>query len=170
MGPLWQATRDLHHKAEGHPVAKRMVDGTITVQEWADWLHALWIIHTALDPHMPACAERADAFVKDLAALLPVIPNDSHAARAFARSLDTVHDILGAAYITIGAHRRGGRVIEKALLSAGVHLPHNHIKFDDPQAVEGLINEWRDMVSLASGASRAFATLYEVMEEIESRR
>jgi hypothetical protein len=170
MGPLWQATRDLHHKAEGHPFAKRMVDGTITAQEWCDWLHAMWVIHTALDPHLPLSARRADAFAHDLLELLPVLPFQSKTAIAYASSLDNVVDIFGAAYITVGAHRRGGRVVEKAMREHGVHLPHHHVHFDQPKEVEGLINLWRETPALEHGARRAFSALYNVMEEIEGRR
>lgn len=170
MGGLWHATRELHHKAEGHPVAKRMVDGTITPQEWADWLHAMWTIHSALDPHLPLCARRADAFASDLLALLPVVPHASRAATHYAATLVDIPGIFGAAYITIGAHRRGGRVVERAMREHGVDLPHQHIDFDQPQDVERLINRWRATPALAPGARRAFEVLYCVMEEIEGRR
>ena len=170
MGPLWEATRDLHHRAEQHPVAKRMVDGTITPQEWADWLHAMWSIHAAIDPHLPLCARRADAFALDLFELLPVSSTHSTVAAAYAASLTTIPDIFGAAYITIGAHRRGGRVVERAMREHGVHLPHHHIEFSEPRAVEQLINQWRIQPSLEAGARRAFSALYNVMEEIEGRR
>lgn len=169
MRPLWEATRDLHHRAEQHPVAKRMMDGSITAQEWADWLHAMWVIHQAIDPHVPACARRSHAFVQDLAALLPVVPNTSKAATRYAAGLTDAGGILGAAYITVGAHRRGGRVIERALRERGVHLPHAHIEFDQPKEVERLISQWRDMPLLEQGARRAFSALYDVMEEIEGR-
>lgn len=169
LGGLWAATRDLHHRAEGHPVAKRMVDGTITAQEWADWLHALWAIHAALDPHLPLCARRADAFAADMLALLPVTPRQSEAAARYAATLTDIPSIFGAAYITIGAHRRGGRVIEKAMKAQDLDLPHRHIVFDQPQEVERLIGTWRECTALADGARRAFQALYDVMDEIEAR-
>lgn len=170
MGPLWEATRDLHHRAEQHPVAKRMMSGTITAQEWADWLHALWQIHTVLDPHLPLCTRRADAFARDLLELLPVLPHASRSAAVYAAGLTTIPDIFGAAYITVGAHRRGGRVIERAMQEQGVDLPHHHIQFDEPRAVEQLIEKWRMIPELERGARRAFTALYDVMEEIEGRR
>ena len=169
-GILWEATRDLHHKAEGHPVAKRMMDGSISPQEWADWLHALWVIHTGLDPHLPLSARRADSFASDLMELLPVLPYPSASAELYSASLTNVVDIFGAAYITVGAHRRGGRVIERAMKQQGINLPHNHVHFDHPQEVEKLINKWREVPCLERGARRAFEALYDVMEEIEGRR
>ena len=169
MGPLWTATRDVHHRAEQHPVAKRMIAGTLTPNEWADWLHALWCIHTAIDPHLPTCAKRADACANDLLAMLPIEPNPSAAVAAYVDSLSSIPDIFGAAYITVGAHRRGGRVAETAMRKRGVNLPHGHIEFDDPQSVELLITRWREIPALEHGARRAFVALFDTMEEIEER-
>lgn len=169
MGPLWEATRDVHHRAEQHPVAKRMIDGSITAPEWADWLHALWRIHTAIDPHLPSCVRRAHAVAYDLLTMLPVEPQASKAVDTYVSSLETIPDIFGAAYITVGAHRRGGRVVETAMQKAGVDLPHSHIVFGEPQQVEMLITRWREMPELEHGARRAFVVLFDVMEEIEGR-
>ena len=170
MGPLWEATRDLHHKAEGHPVAKRMVDGTITAQEWADWLHAHWLIHQAIDPHLPAHVRRTDALARDLLELLPIQPRWSLVADGFALNLrgDPVA-IFGAAYLLIGAHRRGGQVIERAMRQHGVNLPANHIVFEDPPAAELFVRYLREQVEFADGARRAFEVLYDVMGEIHAR-
>lgn len=169
MGPLWEATRDLHHRAEQHPVAQRMIRGETPPQEWADWLHALWQIHAALDPHLPLCARRADAFAQDLCEMLPVVGRRSTVAAVFAASLTEISLIFGAAYITVGAHRRGGRVIERAMRESGASLPHNHITFSDPQSVENLISKWRNTPGLEHGARLAFLTLHDVMDEIEGR-
>jgi hypothetical protein len=169
MGPLWEATRDLHHKAEGHPLAKRMVDGSITAQDWCDWLHAHWVIQQAIDPHLPAHVRRTDALAQDLLELLPVFPALSPAASGFARSLTDPVSIFGTAYLLIGAHRRGGRVIEKAMQDHGVSLPANHIKFDQPQEAELFVKRLRDIPHIADGARRAFQALFDVMEEIEGR-
>lgn len=170
MGPLWEATRDLHHKAEGHPLAKRMVDGSITAQEWADWLHAHWLIHQAIDPHLPAHVRRTDALARDLLELLPIQPHSSRVAEGFARALVTPTLIFGSAYLLVGAHRRGGQVIERAMREKGVKLPANHIVFDDPPAAELFVRDMRERVEIAEGARRAFEVLYLVMEEIEGRR
>jgi hypothetical protein len=170
MGPLWEATRDLHHEAEGHPVAVRMVDGTITPQEWADWLHAHWVIQMAIDPHLPENLRRAPPLAADLMQLLPVLPHPSSCAEKYAETLNNVVDIFGAAYLLIGAHRRGGQVIERAMWKHGVQLPAGHIVFEDPKAAERFVKVLRDKVELAHGARRAFGVLYEVMNEIEARR
>ena len=170
MGPLWEATRDLHHRAESHPVAIRMVDGSITASEWADWLHAHWLIHQAIDPHLPAHVRRTDALARDLLELLPIQPRRSPVADKFASNLrgDPVA-IFGAAYLLIGAHRRGGQVIERAMRQHGINLPANHIVFEDPPAAELFVRYLREKVELADGARRAFMVLYHVMDEIKER-
>ncbi|PWK58216.1 hypothetical protein C8D95_10121 [Silicimonas algicola] len=170
LGPLWEATRDLHDAAERHPVAKRMSSGTTKPKEWADWLHAHWTIQKVLDPHLPFCVRRSNALALDLSALLPVRATPSPSAVDFAAGLTSIKDILGAAYLTIGAHRRGGRVIEKAMLAAGNLLPSRHIVFDDPKSAELFVKHLRDVPEIASGARKAFSTLIAVMDEIEDRR
>jgi hypothetical protein len=169
FGPLWQATRDLHHQAEAHPLARAMIDGTITPQAWADWLQAHLTIQMALDPHLPPAVRRADALAMDLLALLPVEARPSPAAAAFAATLTDAVSIFGAAYLTIGAHRRGGRVIEKALRAAGRDLPSHHTRFKDGAAAEAFVKQLREIPALAPGARRAFASLTAVMDEIVAR-
>ena len=168
-GPLWQATRDLHHDAEAHPLARAMIDATITSQAWADWLHAHWTIQLALDPHLPLAVRRADALALDLLALLPVEGRASPAAAEFTATLIDPVAIFGAAYLTIGAHRRGGRVIDKALRTAGRDLPSRHTAFEDGAAAEAFVRQLREMPALAPGARRAFAALTAVMDEIVAR-
>lgn len=169
LGPLWHATRDLHHQAEDHPLARAMIAGTITPQAWADWLKAHLTIQLALDPHLPIAVQRADALALDLLALLPVEAHPSPAAAEFAGTLTDTVTIFGAAYLTIGAHRRGGRVIEKALREAGRDLPSRHTAFDDGPAAEAFVKQLREIPDLAPGARRAFAALTAVMDEIVAR-
>lgn len=169
FGPLWQATRDLHHQAEEHPLARAMIDGTITPQAWADWLHAHLTIQLALDPHLPPAVRRADALAMDLLTLLPIEARPSPAAAGFAARLTDTVSIFGAAYLTIGAHRRGGRVIEKALRTAGRDLPSQHTRFEDGAAAEAFVKHLREIPALAPGARRAFAALTSVMDEIVAR-
>lgn len=169
FGPLWQATRDLHHQAEAHPLARAMIDGTITPQAWADWLQAHLTIQMALDPYLPPAVRRADALAFDLLALLPVEARPSPAAAAFAATLTETVTIFGAAYLTIGAHRRGGRVIEKALRTAGRDLPSQHTRFEDGAAAEAFVKQLREIPALAPGARWAFTALTRVMDEIVAR-
>ena len=169
FGPLWQATRDLHHQAEEHALARAMIDGMITPQAWADWLQAHLTIQLALDPYLPPAVRRADALALDLLALLPVKARPSPATEEFAATLTDTVSIFGTAYLTIGAHRRGGRVIEKALRTAGRDLPSQHTRFEDGAAAEACVKQLREIPALAPGARRAFTALTHVMDEIVAR-
>lgn len=169
LGGLWEATRDLHHRAESHPLAVKMVNGTISAQEWADWLGAHKIIQDAMDPHLPPNIQRARKLWQDLRELEPIEPVHSPIAEAYAKTLVDPVSIFGGAYLTIGAHRRGGQVIERAMREKGVTLPAHHIRFDDPQDAELFVKRLREQPELAPGARRAFEALYDVMEEIDGR-
>ena len=43
-----------------------MLNGTITKQQWADWMGALYTIHYHIDDHVPDCAKRAEKFLFDV--------------------------------------------------------------------------------------------------------
>jgi hypothetical protein len=163
---LYEATRELHHSAEEHPLAKAMMDGSITDQQWCDWLYALWVVHTAIDPHVPECVRRAPSLQEDLWEILPLVPNQSKAAKSFAVYLDNPIAIGGAAYIFIGAHRRGGRVIKKAMEDAGRSLPNNHTMFFDNQSSELFVRKLRNYPELAPGAKLAFSATISIMDEV----
>lgn len=109
---------------------------------------------------------RADALELDLLALLPVEARPSPAAVAFAATLTDPVAIFGAAYLTIRAHRRGGRVIENALRAAGRDLPSRHTAFEDGAAAEAFVRQLREIPQLVPGARRAFAALTAIMDEI----
>jgi len=156
----------LHHSAEEHPLAKSMMDGSITDQQWCNWLYALWIIHTAIDPHVPECVRRAPSLQEDLWEMLPLFPQHSRAALEFAQSLTNPVSIGGAAYIFIGAHRRGGLVIKKAMESAGRNLPNNHTLFLDNQESELFVRKLRNYPELAPGARLAFSATISIMDEV----
>jgi heme oxygenase len=163
---LWHATRDLHHACEAHPVGQRMTAGTVTRQEWADWLAAFRAVHVVIDPHHPAHMARVALLDADLA-LLPK-PWDGKAAQALADSLTTPQAIEAAAYVLHGAHRRGGRVLASTMGKAG--LPTAHVVYPMPAEVEALVKSLRDRADLADGARAVFAGLLAVMDEIEARR
>ncbi len=170
MGPLWEATRDLHHACEAHPLGQRMVGATIGAQDWCDWLDALRVLHGAIDPHLPPYAQVAGELTLDLVGMLPMIPQPVDAAQAFAHRLHTPERIGGAAYVLIGAHRRGGRVTEARFREAGRTLPMRHVRFFAPDQAEALVKSLRDMGQLASAARATFQCLLDVMDEIEARK
>jgi hypothetical protein len=167
---LYEATRHLHHACEQHPVGQRMVNATISDQEWCDWIGALRTLHIRLDAALPPYAHVTGHLNLDLVELLPLGPHISRAAHAFAMThLSHPVACMGAAYVLIGAHRRGGRVTEKKFRDAGRTLPCHHVRFFAADAAENLVKSLRDKVQLTPYATATFATLLAVMDEIEAR-
>lgn len=163
---LFEATRHLHHACEAHPVGQAMITATITPQAWCDWLGALRVIHQAIDPHLPPYAQVTGELTLDLIDMLPVLPRPNLAAEAFARSLTTPERIGGAAYVLVGAHRRGGRVTEKKFADAGLDLPCRHVRFFAPDPAEALVKSLRERTALSASAVATFEALLRVMDEI----
>jgi threonine dehydrogenase-like Zn-dependent dehydrogenase len=166
MTTLYEATRDLHHACEAHAVGQRMTAGTVTRQEWADWLAAFRAVHVVIDPHHPAHMARVALLDADMA-LLPA-PRVGNAADILAATLTTPTSIAAAAYVLHRAHRRGGRVLASKMGKAG--LPTAHVVYPMPAEVEALVKSLRDRADLADGARAVFAGLLVVMDEIEGRR
>lgn len=167
---LYQATRHLHHACEEHTIGQAMINCTISPQEWADWLYALKIIHDRIDPELPVYAQVSGELTMDLLELLPIIPNRSIAAENFAQSLTSTAEIGGAAYVLVGAHRRGGQITKRKFKEAGLDLPTNHVNFTDPENAERLVKSLRPRLELSEHAIKTFETLLKVMDEILSRR
>jgi hypothetical protein len=167
MQGLYAATRELHHACEAHPVGQRMSAGTVSPQEWADWLAAFRAIHQAIDPHMPLHLARVALLDADIAAMQAVhgvAARESHAAHVFADSLDTEEARLGAAYVLHGAHRRGGAVLARIMSGAG--LPTAHVFYPLPAATEEFVKGLRERTDLAEAATATFQALLAVMDEI----
>lgn len=163
---LYDATRDLHHACEAHPLGQAMVTATIRPQHWCDWLAALRLLHEAIDPHMPPYAQVAGELTLDMVDMLPLVPRRVPAAQTFARTLTTPERVSGAAYVLVGAHRRGGRVTEKRFREAGLLLPTRHVRFFAADEAEALVKWLREKEQLASAARETFACLLACMDEI----
>lgn len=162
---LHEATRDMHHACEAHPVGGRLVSGAVTRQEWADWLDAFSVLHHVVDAALPQHMDRAAPLASDLA-MLPR-PRLSRAALSFAAALGTAQDTSGAAYVLHGAHRSGGRVISPKMAKLG--LPTQHVVYADPDAVQVIVRGWRAREDLTRQARATFGCLLAVMDEIEAR-
>jgi hypothetical protein len=163
---LFFATRHLHHACEAHPLGQAMVTATITPQHWCDWLGALRVLHEAIDPNLPPYAQVSGELTLDMVDMLPMIPRPVPSAIRFARTLTTPERIGGAAYVLVGAHRRGGRVTEKRFRDAGLDLPCRHVRFFAADEAEALVKWLRDKEQLAGAARDTFACLLACMDEI----
>ena len=160
---LYALTRDLHHACEAHPLGQAMVNGTITPQQWAEWLWAMRVLHQVVDAALPDHMARHGALTADLA-VLPK-PRASRAAMRFA--LDLIgQDTTGAAYVLHGAHCSGGRVLAPKMAKRG--LPTAHTSYRDPDAVRGWILAAREQKDCADQARATFACLLDVMDEMHA--
>jgi len=162
---LYEATKELHHACEAHPVGQRMVSGAITPQEWADWLWAMRVIHSVIDNAVPGHMARDRALSTDLDLLPPARP--SKAALLFSGSL-VGFDCQGAAYVLHGAHRSGGRVLAPKMAKRG--LPTAHTAYKDPTRAQEWLSDARSKVELVQQAEDTFRCLLAVMDEIEKWR
>jgi hypothetical protein len=164
---LYAATRDLHHACEAHPVGQRMSAGTVTAQEWVDWLAAFRTIHQAIDFYLPLHLTRVALLDADLAMMQSehgVTGREPKAAVRFAHFLTTEDARLGAAYVLHGAHRRGGAVLAKTV--ASLRFATAHVFYPLPTEAEAFVKQLRDRTELADAATATFNALLLSMDEI----
>ena len=164
--PLWEQTRDLHHACEQHPIGASMSDGTVSEQVWCDWLGALHVLHRTIDPWLPPYVQVTGELTLDLMDMLPLKPRDLQTPKTYAATLNTPERVCGAAYVLIGAHRRGGRVIEKRMIEMGRDLPSRHVRFFLPDESEAFVKHLRLKGQLADAARGTFQCLLNTMDEI----
>lgn len=164
MMNLYEATKDMHHACEAHPVGGRMSKGNVTPQEWADWLWAFQCLHIVVDSELPDHMSRDLLLTADLSVLPPA--NASPAAFEFANWL-LDQDITGAAYVLHGAHRSGGRVLAPILVKRG--LPCAHISYLEPATVQEWVRKAREASEATEIARMTFDCLLAVMDEIQAR-
>jgi len=164
--PLWESTRDLHHACEAHPIGSTMSAGTVSDQVWCDWLNAMRIVHVAIDKWVPPYVQVAGELTLDLVDMLPLTPRPVLAPHALAASLTTPERACGAAYVLVGAHRRGGQMMERTFAKTGRTLPNRHVKFHDPAAAEAFVKTLRLKGVLTEAARDTFQCLLDTMDEI----
>lgn len=160
-GPLWEATRDLHHACEAHVVGKAMASGSPPLFWYAMWLEALQAIHDVVDPTLPECLHRASRLAQDIDEMeTDVFTPD--AAKRYAASLKSEKQIAGAAYVLTGAHLMGGEIMRRRL----ENYPTNHLLWDDRKAALVELNKFRERNDIAEEARECFYALLSIMDEI----
>ena len=160
---LYDATRDLHHACEAHPLGQAMVNGSITREQWASWLWAMRVLHGVIDADLPGHMSRDALFAADLS-VLPK-PSRSMAALDFAAHLGRAQATTGAAYVLHGAHHSGGRVLAPKMAKRG--LPSAHTAYLMPDLAKAWLAEARGKMQHTEQARQTFACLLNVMKEIE---
>lgn len=161
-GKLWENTRELHHACEAHPVGGAMASGKPPIEWYAGWLHALHMIHSTLDNHMPKSAHRVSELEQDLKACGFSISTPESAIR-YAESLTTQLDIDGAAYVLTGAHLMGGEIMRRRLEG----YPTAHLLWEDRKETLSYLLELRDREELTEPAIKCFQALLDSMDEIQ---
>jgi len=164
MSTLYEETRHLHHACEAHPVGQRMADGTITAQEWADWLAAFRAAHLVIDPVFPDHLGRVALLNADLSQL--PAPRACDASQALASRINNPNAYNAAAYVLHGAHRRGGRVLASTMGRVG--FATTHVVYTQPAEAEAFVKALRGRVELAESARAMFSGLLAVMDDIEA--
>jgi hypothetical protein len=161
-GPLWEATRDLHHACEAHPVGAAMSSGKPPMEWYANWLSALYTIHWEVDKHIPSILHRAERIQKDLTDTnVPV--NIIREANKYANSLITEKSIVGTAYVLTGAHLMGGEIMRRRLIG----YPTSHLEWDDRKAAIAELMKFREREDVSDEARNCFYALLKVMDEIK---
>ena len=163
MKHLWEATRDLHHACEQHPVGAAMATGKPPLGWYAKWLRALIQIHTVIDENLPEEVHRCTRLETDLLATgfdLPV----SHVATFYCDLLKGNQlRIDGAAYVLTGAHLMGGEIMRRRLEG----YPTSHLEWDDRKKALVVLNTYRVRQDISQEARDCFAALLAIMDEIK---
>jgi heme oxygenase len=170
LGALHAATRDLHHAVEQTAFGQAMASGQISEQAWTDWLQALRVLHTRVDPFAPPVLRRADEVMQDIVEMhgRGLKPRLLLSPQKFIERADDEQSCLGAVYVLGGAHVMGGALIAKRV--AG-RLPTAHLVYNDDgrRVAVAAVKELRDRDELAPAARACFAALIEIGNEIEAR-
>lgn len=162
--PLFDATRDLHHACEAHPVGAAMASGEPPRHWYAAWLAALRILHQRTDPDLAPVLHRVDRLDADLAALdwrpVPIYP-----AEAYAATLNGAVALAGCSYVLTGAHLMGGEIMRRRLTG----YPTAHLEWDDRPAAIELLRGMREREDLVQPARECFGGLLKIMDWIFQR-
>ena len=160
---LYEATKDLHHACEQHPVGATMSDGSISKQWWADWLGALLAAHEVIDPEIDERLWRKEQLRVDvMCSSVPPRPNSQ--VDLFVEELRARPQLREAArYVLTGAHLMGGQVTRVRL---GARLPNAHLHFRDRKEVSEIWKPYRDRTELSDDAREVFDWLLKIMDEI----
>lgn len=161
---LWNATRDLHHACEQHPVGEVMAVGRPPLIWYRAWLQVLLQLHQVVDQHLPETVHRVSRIQQDISATgISVEPIS--AAQDYANTLTNPVEISGAAYVLTGAHLMGGEIMRRRLEG----FPTQHLCWTSrPEALKCL-TVLRESEHVIQPARNCFKALLDSMDEILRR-
>jgi len=158
---LWNATRDLHHACEQHPVGGVMAIGKPPAIWYRAWLQVLLQLHEVVDQHLPSTVHRVQRIKTDIATL-NIEVTSIKAAENYANTLTNSTAIVGAAYVLTGAHLMGGEIMRRRLEG----FPTEHLSWDSrPEALKCL-TQLRESPDVIQPARDCFKALLDSMDEI----
>jgi len=158
---LWNATRDLHHACEQHPVGGVMAVGKPPAIWYAAWLQVLLQLHEVVDKHLPETVHRVQRIKADIDTL-GVTVESIKVAKSYANTLTNPTAITGAAYVLTGAHLMGGEIMRRRLEG----FPTEHLCWDSrPEALKCL-TQLRESPGVIQPARDCFKALLDSMDEI----
>jgi heme oxygenase len=158
---LWEATRDLHHACEQHPVGGVMAVGKPPAIWYCAWLQVLLQLHEVVDQHLPQTVHRRKRIQRDINTL-GITVEPVKAAAEYATTLTNPTAIGGAAYVLTGAHLMGGEIMRRRLEG----FPTEHLMWDSrPEALKCL-TQLREMPDVTQPARNCFQALLDSMDEI----
>jgi heme oxygenase len=158
---LWNATRDLHHACEQHPVGGVMAVGKPPAIWYAAWLQVLLQLHEVVDKHLPSTVHRVERIKKDIATL-GITVEPIKVAENYANTLTNSTVVVGAAYVLTGAHLMGGEIMRRRLEG----FPTEHLSWDSrPEALKCL-TQLRESPDVIQPARDCFKALLDSMDEI----
>jgi len=158
---LWNATRDLHHACEQHPVGGVMAIGKPPAIWYRAWLQVLLQLHEVVDQHLPSTVHRVQRIKTDIATL-NIEVTSIKAAENYANTLTNSTAIVGAAYVLTGAHLMGGEIMRRRLEG----FPTEHLSWDSrPEALKCL-TQLRESPGVIQPARDCFKALLDSMDEI----
>ena len=158
---LWNATRDLHHACEQHPVGGVMAIGKPPAIWYRAWLQVLLQLHEVVDQHLPSTVHRVERIKADIATL-NIEVTSIKAAENYINTLTNSTAIVGAAYVLTGAHLMGGEIMRRRLEG----FPTEHLSWDSrPEALKCL-TQLRESPDVIQPARDCFKALLDSMDEI----
>lgn len=171
---LYEKTSRTHHDATNHPFGKKLIEGDVTVQEWADWMMLQYQVYDLIDPILPDVLKRRELLCLDLLAMMPVIGHRSLVFDEFVRDTDITKDfyvLAGLMYLMIGINLRGSQIVSKKVKTIpGVScLATTYTAEESSKGNAWVKDNLRGINGLSDFTHKSFDMMLDVMEEIFQR-
>lgn len=166
MGIIRESIRCVHERAEKHPFAQSLIDGTISKSRWDTYLFNLLVIHKTIEDRAIIKKDellRTDKLFLDLMDCRGGTPVVEH-TRKYYEYLDSIDEnkLWSHIYVHYLAHLYGGKIIRE-------HIPWSSrfLVFDDS---EGCIRYIRENCENADTdeAISAFESTIKIFDDLNS--